>query len=360
MSFSSKSILALALAIFVGLLLYQFALQIFTGFTALIGDLLLTLLLSLITYYIFDPVIARLEAVGLSRGIATLLVFLCISCVIVTGIVVVLPSFVEELKNLKQIDVSRYMHETVYLSERLQSSLDRFLPPGMQINISEKISRLTSGLMKSLMNATTAAVPQTLTLALTVPFFSFFFLRDAGEFKRWFMDFVPNRYFETVMDAIYNINRQTGMFIRGKFLESLIIAAATFVVLFPSGIKYNILLSLFAGLCNLIPYVGPVIGAVPIAIIGFADLDPTTVLYVVGAYFIFVQVIVDNMLVIPFVIAKASDLHAFVVLVAIIAGGKFLGIIGMFIGVPVASVLKIIFEEVRGYLLFRNTSPTSE
>ncbi len=351
---SPRSIIPLAIAVFLGLFLFNFAVGLITGLSSLVRDMLLALILSVILYYILDPPVTWLESMGLGRGMATLLCLGTTYGLLIFLIVKFFPAFISELKNLQTIDVSRYVHEVIALVEKAQQYVSNFLPESSSVNISEKLSAWSASLTSAMINFITATIPQAIALSVTVPFFTFFFLRDADEFKKWVISFAPNRYFETTLDVVYNITVQTGLFIRGKLIESLIIAISTSMVLWYFGLKYNVLLSAFAGLSNLIPYLGPVVGAIPMAIVGLTDLGSyKEVLYLILAYFIFVQVIVDNLMVIPLLISRVSDLHPFVVLIAIIAGGKFLGIIGMFVGVPVVSILKIIFEEIYYYIRYK-------
>lgn len=349
-----KSALFVAFSIFMGLLFYDIFKNISLGILSLLGDLTLAILLSLIIFYLFEPIVSYLEMLGVSRGLSTILLFLLIAGISFALLVFFIPYLIEESKGLKHIDISRYMKEINKFADSLDKNIQILLPVKVKFNVGEKITQFIEIAGKNTLNLITSFIPQMIGLLITVPFFSFFFLRDSTNFKNWLLELVPNKYFETTLDIIYNINRQMGAFIRGKFLESFIVAVATFLVLLPTKIKYNVFLSLFSGLCNLIPYVGPIIGVIPVIVVGLADFSSINpLIYSILAYFIIVQGIVDNLIVIPLLIAKVADLHPFLVLISIIAGGKFMGVIGMFIGVPVASIIKIIVEEIYYYYKYQ-------
>jgi putative permease len=101
---------------------------------------------------------------------------------------------------------------------------------------------------------------------------------------------------------------------------------------------------------NLIPYVGPLIGMVPGILIALIELGMGPQFWwIVIVYFLIAQVIVDNCLLIPFLISRVSNLHPLWVITAIIMGGKLYGVVGMIIGVPIASIVKIAILEIRSY-----------
>jgi len=174
------------------------------------------------------------------------------------------------------------------------------------------------------------------SLFILVPLFSFFFLRDGHRILRACIALAPNRYFEMAHDLSYLISRQLAQFIRGRIIEAFIVGLVVTVGL--------------AGVTNLIPYIGPLVGMVPGILIALVDLGMGGQFWwIVIVYFLIAQVLVDNFILIPVLISRVSNLHPLWVFLAIIMGGKLYGVLGMIIGVPVASVIKIIILEVRHY-----------
>jgi putative permease len=106
------------------------------------------------------------------------------------------------------------------------------------------------------------------------------------------------------------------------------------------GFEYALLLAVFAGLSNLIPYIGPVVGAIPAVLIVLVNSVPGLEFLIVIAVYIVAQLI-DNFFIIPLVVVKIVNLHPVTVAIVIIIGAQIGGILGMIISIPVACILKL-------------------
>ena len=185
---------------------------------------------------------------------------------------------------------------------------------------------------------------------LLVPLFSFFFLRDSRRILRGLIAFTPNRYFEMVLDIYDHVSWQLAHFIRGRILEALIIGLVVWMGLSLTDIHYAPILGAIAGVTNLVPYIGPIVGMVPGLVIALADLGMGGQFWwILCVYLLIAQVILDNFILIPILISRVSNLHPLLVILAIVMGGKLYGVIGMIIGVPIASIINIIILEIRQY-----------
>ena len=103
---------------------------------------------------------------------------------------------------------------------------------------------------------------------------------------------------------------------------------------------FPIILGIFAGLTNLIPYIGPIIGSIPILLVALVnDYEFSQILLIMGLFF-FSQII-DSMILVPILLARIVNLHPLTVIVIIIAGAQFMGIIGMIISIPLVNALKV-------------------
>ena len=151
---------------------------------------------------------------------------------------------------------------------------------------------------------------------------------------------VPNSVFEMVLDLQYQINRQLGQFIRARFLEASIVGLVTFLGLSLISFPFAFLLGGFAALTNLIPYIGPIIGAIPAVIIALVNNYETWDLsFLIGVYLI--AQLIDAGILVPILVARIVNLHPVTVVLLIILGGQFMGILGMIISIPLANALKV-------------------
>ena len=109
-------------------------------------------------------------------------------------------------------------------------------------------------------------------------------------------------------------------------------------------------MAVFAGATNLIPYVGPLIGAVPGLLVAVINQNSSGTLALVGAIYVIAQA-VDMLFIIPLVVAKIVDLHPVTVVIVIIVGSQIMGVLGMIISVPVASIIKLTFTEFYNHVV---------
>ncbi|WP_054741352.1 AI-2E family transporter [Cellulosilyticum ruminicola] len=129
-------------------------------------------------------------------------------------------------------------------------------------------------------------------------------------------------------------------YIRGQILDAIIIAVLTSVVLTIIRLEFAIIIGVIAGIFNLIPYFGPVIGFVLAGLIGIMAPNPMKAVYGVAAMLIIQQI--DGWVIVPKVVGECVKLHPVVVLLAILIGGNLFGLIGMLIGVPIAGFIRLL------------------
>ena len=166
---------------------------------------------------------------------------------------------------------------------------------------------------------------------------------------------VPNRYFEFTLDLLYKMDSQLGNYLRGQFVDAVVFGAMAIVALWILGVNYFVFLGVFAGLANLIPYVGPIAGAVPaviVAVLGSGNLG--SALPVIIAYIILK--LLDDFVVAPYVVASSVEMHPVIVLIAIMVGGELFGVLGMLLAVPVTGFFKVVLQEgISTYRKYRFT-----
>ena len=131
-------------------------------------------------------------------------------------------------------------------------------------------------------------------------------------------------------------------FIRGQLLEAVFVGVLSSIALTIVGIDYAIVIGVIAGICNMIPYVGPIVGTVLAAIMGLLSGRPIKIIYAIIAMLIVQQI--DNNLLAPKIVGESVGLHAVFTMLAIIIGGNAFGLIGMLIAVPLAASFRILFN----------------
>ena len=139
--------------------------------------------------------------------------------------------------------------------------------------------------------------------------------------------------------TLIEINGVTSKFMRGVLLDAFIVAVLSSVALMIAGLEFAIFVGIFAGICNIIPYFGPIIGMVPAFIIGFLTDDIWQGLIAIAVLFVIQQI--DSSFIYPRVVGSSTGLHPLFVLMAVSIGGYYAGLVGMILAVPIAGIIQI-------------------
>ena len=132
-------------------------------------------------------------------------------------------------------------------------------------------------------------------------------------------------------------------FIKGQLLEAFFVGILSSIALYIVGIDYAFVIGIIAGICNMIPYVGPLVGTVLAAIMALFSGDPIKILYAIIAMQVVQQI--DNNLLAPKIVGESVGLHAVFTMMAILIGGNIGGLAGMLLAVPLAASFRVLFND---------------
>ena len=308
-----------------------------------ISSTITILIIAALIAYILDPVASYFEYRGLSRTQATIVIFLLIAFMVAIFMSFFLPMVIHEIKSIEQNLGSG-------ASNAFFSKIETWITDQIPFVTKENLAlqEHLKGLVQSLSNSFFSIIGSMVSLVTTmviIPFAVFFLLKDGPRMKKTLVSMVPNRYFELILSLIYKTDQQLGGYLRGQFFDAVIIGLLSTTALWILQVPYFILIGLFAGLANMIPYVGPAAGAVTaVLVVAFNGGGGQQIVFVAIAFAI-VQLL-DNVLVQPLVVAKSVDLHPLIIIFAVIIGGQFFGILGMLLAVPVAGMIKVLSKEL--------------
>ena len=342
--------LVLTTAIASGITIYSSATTITALLKTATAGLFLPILLSLIVSFLLDPAVQFFESERVSRTFSIFIVYLLISILVFFLMLIIGPPNWKGMMQALKADFPRYISRAIeYLSGLLEMTREHF-PIVREYDIAERLRVTSQAVFGLILKETPRSALRIGSLLLLVPLFSFFFLRDSRRIMRSLISLTPNRYFEMVLDIYAHVSWQLAHFIRGRILEALIIGIVVWLGLSLTDIRYAPILAIIAGITNLVPYIGPIIGMIPGLIIALVDLGlGAQFWWILCVYILIAQIILDNFILIPILISKVSNLHPLWVILAIIMGGKLYGVLGMIIGVPIASIINIIIFEIRRY-----------
>ena len=304
----------------------------------IIKGLFITLLLAFVLSFILLPPTNFLSR-WIPRSFAVPIVFFSFFGILGALLSRSFPFLSGQFSKLQE-EFPKYIDQISILINNWQNHLESNFIFLKDFNLSERFTQILSSFGGAFLEDLPSTLTQSFTILLLAPFFAFFMMKSRLGLTRNLYPLVPNHVFEMFLSLHYKINKQIGVFIRGRILEAfivgLIVSAGLILLKFP----FAILLGIFASLTNLIPYIGPIIGSIPVLLVVLAnDYETSQILLVMGLFF-FTQVI-DSMVLVPILLARIVNLHPLTVVIIIIAGAQFMGIIGMIISIPLVNALKV-------------------
>jgi len=304
-----------------------------------------------ILHFALKPFVSHLEQRGVRHMTAVVSVFVVFFGVFALFLHLFLPAVVSELMSI-QDNIPEYSRSLTLKISEIESRLlgefntlyTAFDKDGGDAKtfVSSFLSESALKLLKKIPRFLLSLLPMVLYV-LVIPFATFFFLLDEYRIKKLFIGLVPNRYFEVTLNLVYSLNRQFGWLLRGMLITAIIMSVLISFFLWIIGLKYPIIVGIFSGLSNLIPYAGPVVGIIASFIVALVT-DASSVTYV---YIVFVFVLanlIENIFIQPIVLARAANLHPLLVILLVLIGSNFGGVLGMLLAVPIASLLQVVIR----------------
>ncbi len=342
--------LVLTAAIASGIAIFSSASTITDMLRTATDGLFLPILISLITAFLLDPLVQLFEREKINRTASIFIVYALLFLLALLLLLLIGPPNWKGMMQALKADFPRYFGRAIDYFNIQLSAVQTHLPFIKSYDLTDKLSSSAQEFFGMIIAQTPKSAMRIGSLFLLVPLFSFFFLRDSRRLMRGLISFTPNRYFEMVLDIYDHVSWQLAHFIRGRILEALIIGTVVWMGLSLTDIRYAPILGVIAGVTNLVPYIGPIVGMLPGLVIALVDLGMGGQFWwILCVYLLIAQIILDNFILIPILISRVSNLHPLLVILAIVMGGKLYGVLGMIIGVPIASILNIIIMEIRQY-----------
>jgi putative permease len=254
---------------------------------------------------------------------------------IATGVVFV-PMMVERLKTLydsfKNFPFDQKLNEAAI-------NLTANIPFTDPAAVTQKIHAFVQGGMEGVGSMLTSAAGFVVNLAI-VPFITYFVLAEGDIAIKKLIERVPNKYFEMTLNVLNKIQKDLVGYLRGWILDSVIVGILNIIGFYIIGVDYAILLGVFAGISNLIPYVGPFFGVIPALLISLIQRGDFSQAFPILAVTLVLVQLLDNIIIQPLCFSKTVDMHPVTVIFVLIIGNSLMGIAGMLLAIPIATILK--------------------
>ena len=318
---------------------------VFVFFSMVLAPVLISVVVSFVLYTLLGPVNNSLVRTGLGRNKSAGILLLAAMILVGLPLLYLVPIISEALAgSAKTLGSARTNIEQVVELIALQGA-----KLGLSIDSAQFIdvvnSRLTKYDQSTLISASNYFLSVTGSLLL-VPFITFFLIRDYGSLRNRVMAILPNRFFELGWLIYFKVADQLQMYVRSVIIQQGILAIIASIGFWLAGYPAPIVLGLIVGVLSIIPYIGPALGLIPPLVIAIG-MEPFNLLFLLSAgLVIVVAYTIDNILVVPVLIAGAVNLHPLLVIVGIIIFGNALGMWGMILAIPFLAVAKILYREL--------------
>jgi putative permease len=344
--FSDPQVVGLAIVLVVGFLLVYAT-----------GDMLAPVLAALVIAYLLEGLVVVLQRQHVPRIIGVVVVFslfLAVLLFVLFGILPLLSSQATQFMNRLPDMLARAQDLMLTLPERY---------PGL-VSV-EQAQQIANAARQELLDHAQQAVTLSLSSVVGVltilvylvllPLLVFFFLKDKTRILDWVKSFLPQER-DLVWEVWFDVDAQIGNYVRGKFIEILIVGIATYVVFLFMNLQFALLLGVLVGLSVLIPYVGATVVTLPVAAVAYLQFGHSAdFAWVIGAYLV-IQALDGNVLV-PLLFSEVVNLHPIAIIVAILIFGGLWGFWGVFFAIPLATLVHAVlkawptFDSERGHRL---------
>lgn len=303
-----------------------------------LGIVLTPFVLGAFIAYLLHPVVEYLHAKGWPRALAILLIYLLFFGGIGYGAYKGIPIFLNQLQDMTEslpLLVDTYKEWTDKIHDGTAA-----WPKQLHERIETTIVEVEALLGLWLAKAVTSVkhMLNSVFVFLLVPFIAFYLLKDIEHIKKTAWEWTPQKWRNEGLAFLKDVDQSLGSYIRGQLLVCVVIGSVAALSFWIAGMKYPLLLGIIVGATNVIPYFGPIIGAVPAALLA-ATVSLKMVLIVLAIIFV-LQFIEGNVLS-PLIVGKSLHMHPLVIMFSLFLGGEIAGVVGMMVAVPLIAVVKV-------------------
>lgn len=312
-------------------------------FLYMIKGVLAIIFVSWVLASAIDPLVDKLQKYKIPRWLSILGIYLFMVLIIILVITIFVPPLIEEISNLVK-DMPTYYSRIQNILENLQKAGAEYGLTADADKIFNSITAAITGLSSGLFNAASGFVSAVLTLVAVFVIIFYMTIQEEG-IKNFIQSVVPAHYQPYIIQKINHIQSKLGSWLWGQILLMFIIGILTAIALKIIGVPYVLMLAIFAGLCEFIPIVGPIVSAIPAVIFSLADIgaSPVKPILVIIVYIVIQQI--ENQFLVPKIMKRAVGLNPIVVMITILIGAQIGGIVGIILAVPAATIISIFLED---------------
>lgn len=305
-------------------------------FLYLIRDVLVMVFIALIIAAAIDGPVDWLARHKVRRVFGTAIVYVCAIAVFALFMYLIVPPLAAQIKILAE-NLPEYATQLGAGVEVVEQKIGAQTLQKLLDNIGSQLSSAASNIFGTAIN-----IFGGIFNAIVVLIISIYLVVQDKSLKDFLASIIPERHQVYIADLAERIQDKLGAWLRGQLLLMLIVGVAVFIGLTLLKVKFALTLALLAGILEIIPYAGPVLGAIPAVIIAFFQL-PILALLVIGLFIVVQQL--ENYVFVPIVMKRAVGLNPLIIIISMIVGGNLAGILGIVVAVPLAAALSVLLKD---------------
>ncbi|WP_158367006.1 AI-2E family transporter [Candidatus Williamhamiltonella defendens] len=309
-----------------------------------LSGILAPLLVAIVLAYLLEWPTSKLQVLGCSRLCAVSIIQALFVGVGLLAVFVVVPNVWQQGMNLTS-DMPKMLNQFNNFSSTLTKRYPALVDAGIVDMIADNLRNRLAGVGDSVVKISLASLIGLLTLAIyliVVPLMVFFLLKDKKQMLNNFQKILPRD--RSLAGKVWKeMNQQITNYIRGKVLEMVIVAVATYLVFWILDMRYSLLLAVLVGFSVLIPYIGAVIVTIPVVLVAIFQWGIDAHFWTLLIAYLFIQALDSNLLV-PVLFSEAVNLHPLMIILSVIIFSSLWGFWGGFFAIPLASLVKAVIQ----------------
>jgi len=322
------------------------ALFLVIGFAVVItmGDMLMPVLASAVIAYLLDGGVGRMKSRGVPHIVAVSIVFcafLLFVSIVIFGLAPTLSRQGTQLFQQLPIMISKGQLVLMQLPDRYPDVITAAQLEEVTGIISQRIAELGQAVV-SISLSSVVGVITVLVYAVLMPMLVFFFMKDKRLIINWALGFMPQER-KLATTVWKDVDLQVANYVRGKFIEIILLWAVSFVAFTMFGLEYAMLLGALVGLSVIIPYIGATVVTIPVLLIAWFQWGWGSDFIGLTVTFFIIQALDGNVLV-PLLFSEVVNLHPVAIIVAILVFGGFWGFWGVFFAIPLATLVQAVIS----------------
>lgn len=298
--------------------------------------------------WLFNPLVTLLEKKGLNRCLSSILMFLLLILILGLVIITVVPSIINQFKDFLNTVPSLFNDIKRFILNSFNgfNNIDGFNMSTIKLHIIKSLQKYVTGITTNLPTTIINIFSSTISfigIFLVGIIIGFYMLCHFSSIKKHIFDFVPEKNKSDIRMLLHKISDALYSFLKGVLIDASLIFIICSIAFSIIGLKSPLLFALFCAITNIIPYIGPYIGAVPAVIVG---LTQSTGIGISVGIAIFIIQFIEGNIIDPLIMSRQIKLHPVYIIIGLLIFGHFFGIVGMIISTPLLALLKILYEFV--------------